>query len=89
MGEKTIQVFFKFFGKRPTHFFAQRDQPLFAGMGLAVQGKKKVEIGFQESGYTVVDADLVTPAEGFLDLQLIGRQVGTEQLPVVINDVCF
>ena len=84
--EQIVQVFFKMIGQAFAPFPAKFHQPLLAGMGLTVQGKQYVKIGFQKSRGTVVDADQISPFQGFVDLQLICRKLFPEQAPATLKD---
>ena len=68
VGKQGAQVFFKVIRKQSTMLLCKGDQPFFAGMGGFVQGKENVKIGFQEGGYTVIDTDRITAADGLADL---------------------
>lgn len=74
VGEQPLQILLKVLRQKGALPAAQLRQPLFPGVGLAVEGKENVKIGLQEGGRPVVDADRVRAGQGLFQLAVIGGQ---------------
>ena len=84
-GEEIGEALLEVGGEEGAEGEGVRDEALFAGVGLAVEGEEEVEVASEEGGQAMVNSDSVAAGERVRDLVKEG-EAGTAEERVVLGD---